>query len=291
MKFWKEAIIACSLVGATSAIAQSDSPTFNRIKERGYISIGHRDASVPFSYLDGAGEPVGYAVDICLAIVDDLKATLEAPDLDVRFVPVTSQTRIPLIANGTIEMECGSTTNNLRRQAQVDYLSTTFITGAKIATKTGSGIGSIADLDGKIIGLSQGTSSAKNIQAALDKLGVSYDVEFVKDHPRGWLSLSNGRVDAYGTDEVILFGLISKDQDPDGFAVVGDFISYDPYAIMVGQNDSQFRNAANAALVRLMRSGEIHELYAKWFEPGPTSINIPMSPQLKAAFELQALPD
>jgi glutamate/aspartate transport system substrate-binding protein len=272
-------------------LAESNSPTLDRIMKRGYVSIGHRDESVPFSYLDRNGNPIGYAVDLCLKVAEDLKVALKRPDLEIKFIPATSQTRVPLIANGTIDMECGSTTNNLSRQAQVDFLSTTFITGAKIVTKSGSGINGLADLEGKVIGLSQGTASSKSIQSALQRLGVNAKVELVKDHPRGWLNLSNGRIDAYGTDEVILYGLISKDATPDNYAVVGDFISYDPYAIMVAQNDSVFRNLANATLVRMMHSGEIHKIYDKWFAPGPTRINIPMSPRLKTAFELQALPE
>jgi glutamate/aspartate transport system substrate-binding protein len=294
MRLTKLIILAMALGGSAPANASEsadNSPVLARIVERGHVTIGHRDASVPFSYLDSEGKPIGYSVDLCLKIVEGIREELALPDLAVKYVPVTSQTRIPLIANGTIDLECGSTTNNLRRQKQVDYLATTFITGAKIVTKKGSGIKDIQGLGGKVVGLSQGTTSSKNVQEAMEAANVNGEVLMVKDHSLGWLNLQNGRTDAYGTDDVILYGLISKSENPQDFEVVGDFLSFDPYAIMIQQNDSKFRRMANSVLVRLMRTREIHAIYDKWFYPGPTNINIEMSPMLAAAFEIQALPE
>jgi glutamate/aspartate transport system substrate-binding protein len=279
------------LVSASAALAQPSGPTLTRIAERNAVAIGYRDASVPFSYLDNNGRPVGYMIDLCMRIVDGIRTALNRPELPVRFVAVTSQTRIPLLANGTIDMECGSTTNNLTRQRQVDFLSTVFITGAKLVTRRDSGVNGIADMNGRAIGLSQGTTSSQNVQRAMEAAGVRANVLMVRDHPRGWLDMETGRTDAYATDDVILYGLIARSRTPERFHVVGDYISFDPYAIMVPRNDSAFRTLGNGVLARLMRSGEIHQIYARWFEPGPDNINMPMGDLLRAAFQLQALPE
>lgn len=277
------------LAGVTPASAQ-DSPTLKRIKERGSISIGHREASVPFAYIAEGGKVIGYSIDLCMKIVDEIKKELKMDKLEVKLVPVTPQTRIPLLANGTIDMECGSTTNNLTRSKQVDYLPITFITGTKLLVKKGSGIKEIEDLKGKSIGLALGTTNEKAIKEVAEKLKIDLKYVMVKDHTQGWLNLENGRTDAYATDDVLLYGLISKAKDPSQWEVVGRFLSYDPYGIMVPRNDSEFRLIGTRTLADLMRSGEMRKIYDKWFNPGPTKINMPISADLKKAFEIQALP-
>ena len=267
-----------------------DSPVLQRIAERGEVSIGHRETSIPFSYIGDDEKPQGYSIDICMKIVDAIKAELGNDDITVKFVPVTGQTRIPLIANGTIDIECGSTTNNLTRQKQVSYLSTTFITGTKIASKKDSGITEIEDLEGKIIGLSSGTTNEKAIKALIEEKGLNVDIVAVKDHSQGWLSLETDRIDAYGSDDVLLYGLISKSKDPSQYQVTGRFLSFDPYAIMVPRNDSTFERLGRVVMSDMMRSGEMEEVYTKWFVPGPTNIDMPLSDTLKTAFEVQAFP-
>lgn len=287
-------LLVTALFGAGTLQVQADagdSPTLKRIEERGLVSIGHRETSIPFSYIGDSSEPIGYSIDICMKIVDAIKAELGRDDLAVKFVPVTGQTRIPLIANGTIDLECGSTTNNLTRQKQVEYLSTTFITGTKIASKKSSGITEIEDLNGKIVGLSSGTTNEKAIKAAIADLGLDVKVVPVKDHSQGWLALETDRIDAYGSDDVLLYGLISKSKSPDDYQVTGRYLSFDPYAIMVPRNDSTFERLGRVVMSELMRSGEMETLYTKWFVPGPTNINMPLSSTLKTAFEIQALPE
>lgn len=281
------AVVFAIGLGATPAQA---SPTLDKIKSAGQISVGHREASVPFSYMDDAGKPIGYSMDLCMKIVDEVKKELQMPDLKIKLVPVTSQTRIPLLSNGTIDIECGSTTNNLTRQQQVDYLPVTFITGTKLMVKKASGIKEIEDLDGKAVGLSLGTTNEKAFKAAAEagKLDVKYVM--VKDHPQGMLNMENGRTDAYASDDVLLYGLISKAKNPDEWTVVGRFLSYDPYGIMVPRDDSQFRLIGTRVISDLMRSGEMQKIYDKWFNPGPTNIKMPISDDLKKAFEIQALP-
>ena len=283
------ALVFTTMAGA-SAFAQDDSFVLKRIKERGVINIGHREASIPFSYIGSDGKPIGYSMDLCLKIVDKIKEEIKAPNLKIKYVPVTSQTRIPLMANGTIDMECGSTTNNLTRSKQVDYLAITFITGTQMGVKKNSGINEIEDLNGKAIALSLGTTNEKAVKAVIKEKGLNVKIVMVKDHPQGWLALETGRVDAYATDHVLVYGLISKSKDPSQFKVTGRFLSYDPYGIMVPRNDSTFRLLGNTVLADMMRSGEINKVYDKWFNPGPTNIKMPLSATLRSAFEIQALP-
>ncbi|HDZ71691.1 MAG TPA: amino acid ABC transporter substrate-binding protein, partial [Aurantimonas coralicida] len=208
-------------------------------------------------------------------------------DVEVRYVPVNPKTRIALMANGTIDLECGSTTNNLTRQEQVEYLPTTFITGTKILTRKDSGIQSVDDLDGKAIALAQGTTNERAVKAAVEEKGLDVKILPVRDHAEGMLALETDRVDAYSTDHILLFGLISNSKTPDDFAVVGDFLSFDPYAIMVPRNDSSFELAGKKALAELFRSGEIDAIYDKWFGP----MGVEQTDLLKAAFQIQALPE
>ena len=281
---------ATLLLTSVSTAYAAESMVLKRIKERGSINVGHRESSVPFSYIGKDGKPQGYSIDLCMKIVDAVKAELEMSDLEINLVPVTSQTRIALMANGTIDLECGSTTNNLTRQKQVDYLSTTFITGTKIASKKGSGITEIEDLEGKTVALSLGTTNEKAIKRVAKAKGITLKTLMVKDHPQGWLSVETGRADAYASDDVLLYGLVSKSKKPDDYQVTGRFLSFDPYGIMVPQNDSLYRRIGTVTLADLMRSGEAHKIYDKWFNPGPTGINMPMSDTLRIAFEIQALP-
>lgn len=294
MKFKNLGIVAISLAAFLSAGAMADevdsSFVLKRIKERGVVNMGHREASVPFSYIGDDGKPKGYSVDLCHKIVEAIKVSAESPDLKINYVPVTSQTRIALMANGTIDLECGSTTHNLTRQKQVDYLATTFITGTKIASKKGSGITELEDLDGKVIALSLGTTNEKAIKRVAEEKGLNIKYVMVKDHPQGWLNLENGRADAYASDDVLLYGLISKSKNPDDFQVTGRFLSYDPYGIMVPHDDSTYRRLGDVVLADMMRSGEMQEIYDTWFNPGPTDIGMPISATLKTAFEIEALP-
>ncbi len=283
----KSLIVILASFLLSSAAAAQDYGTLKRIKERGAITIGHREASIPFSYFDQNQNVVGYSVDLCRKVVDAVKRELGLKDLAVKFVSVTSQTRIPLIANGTIDLECGSTTNTLTRQKQVDFSDIVYITGTRLLVKKKSGIKEIEDLKGKNVAFTRGTTNERVLKAVnqREKLGIRF--LNVKDHAEGFLALETGRADAFSTDDILLFGLISKAKRPQDYAVVGRFLSYDPYAIMLRRDDSAFRLVVNRTLANLMRSGEIRKIYDKWFQP----MGVPMSPLLKAAFEIQALPE
>ena len=280
---------ALAFLAAAQPASAQKSFVLERIKARGTINMGHREASVPFAYIKD-GKVQGYSIDLCDLFVEKIKKTLKMLNLKVKHVPVTSQTRLALIANGNIDMECGSTTNNLTRQKQVDYLPVTFITGTKLASKKGSGITEIEDMEGKVIALSQGTTNEKAIKRIMKAKGIKIKIVNVKDHPQAWLALTSGRVDAYATDDVLLYGLISKSKNPGQYQVTGRFLSYDPYGLMVPRNDSTYRRIGTVLLADLMRSGEMLKIYNKWFNPGPTKINMPISDTLATAFVIQALP-
>ncbi|MDJ0741031.1 MAG: amino acid ABC transporter substrate-binding protein [Gammaproteobacteria bacterium] len=269
-----------------SALAQDLSGRLAQIADRGTIVLGHRESSVPFAYLDENQKPIGYSIDLCMKVVEEVEKAV-GRDLNVRFVPVNPKTRIALMANGTIDLECGSTTNNLTRQEQVEYLPVTFITGTKILTRKGSGIQSVDDLDGKSVALAQGTTNERVIKAEVEKKGMDVKILPVRDHAEGMLALETDRVDAYSTDHILLYGLIAKSRTPDAFAVVGDFLSYDPYALMVPRNESAFELVGKRALAQVFRSGEIDAIYEKWFGP----MGVEQTDLLKAAFTIQALPE
>jgi len=280
-------IAGAAALSASPASAQDLGPTLSQIKERGAIVIGHRPASRPFSYIGENEQPVGYTIDICKHVVDAVEDKIGVDDLEVRYTQITPQTRIPLMVNGTIDIGCGSMTNTLTRQEQVDYSYVTYITGTKILTKTDSGINGVEDLAGNSIALAQGTTNEKAVKAAIAEHNVkNVDILPVKDHDEGFLALRTDRVDAYSTDDVLLYGLIRKAKNPDDYAVVGDFLSYDPYAIELPQNDSQFRLLVNRTIASLARSGEIHEIFKKWFDP----MGIPMSDRLRTSFDVHTLP-
>jgi glutamate/aspartate transport system substrate-binding protein len=276
---------------ATPAFAQELVGTLKKIKDSGTITIGHRESSIPFSYLDEKQQPIGYSMDLCAAIVEEVKKELMMPTLTVKMNPVTSQTRIPLMANGTIDLECGSTTNNLTRQKQVAYAPITFVTGTKLLVKKSAKIKSYKDLKNKTVVVTQGTTNERVIKALSDKDNLNIKFLNAKDHAESFLTVESGRAAAFSMDDVLLYGLVAKAKKPKDFEVVGNYLSYDPYGIMYRKNDQDFGVVVTRALAGLMRSGEINKIYDKWFVgklPSGESIGMPMSPLLKAAFELQS---
>lgn len=288
MKLFKPIMAIAVAVSLTvpALVVQARTGTLAKIDAAGEIVIGHRESSVPFAYLDKDQKPIGYSIDLCMKVVEAVSAEL-GKQLSIKYVPVNPKTRIALMANGTIDLECGSTTNNLTRQEQVEYLPTTFITGTKLLVRKNGGISSVADLDGKAIALAQGTTNERAVKAAVEKLGLNVKILPVRDHAEGMLSLETDRVDAYSTDHILLYGLIAKSKSPEDFAVVGDFLSFDPYAIMVRRDDSAFELIGKKAFAEVFRSGEIDAIYEKWFGP----LGVEQTDLLKAAFKINALPE
>ena len=298
MKFSTLSKLTAGLLASTflaaPVVAQELTGTLKKIKDSGTITLGVRETSIPFSYLDDKQQAIGYSIDLCMAIVEEVKKELMLPTLTVKTNPVTSQTRIPLMSNGTIDMECGSTTNNLTRQKQVAFAPVTFVTGTKLVVKKASKIKSYKDLKGKTVVVTQGTTNERTIKALSDKENLNIKFLNAKDHAESFLTVESGRAQAFAMDDVLLYGLVAKAKSPKDFDVVGDYLSYDPYGIMFRKNDGDFAVVANRALSALMRSGEINKIYEKWFIgklPSGETMGMPMSPLLKFGFQLQALPE
>ncbi|MBX3672477.1 MAG: amino acid ABC transporter substrate-binding protein [Burkholderiales bacterium] len=288
------AAVAALALLATPAIAQELTGTLKKIKDTGTITIGHRETSIPFSYLDEKQQPIGYSMDICAAIVEEVKKELGVAQLTVKYNPVTPQTRIPLMANGTIDLECGSTTNTLTRQKQVGFGPTTYITGTKLLVKKSSKIKSYKDLRNKTVVVTQGTTNERIIKALSDKENLNIKFLNAKDHGESFLTVESGRAVAFSMDDILLYGLIAKAKAPKDYEVVGDFLSYDPYGQMYRKGDEDFGVVIRRAIARLMSSGDLAKLYDKWFIqklPSGETMGVPMSPLLKAAIQLQALPE
>ena len=279
-------LTAFAAIALAIPAAAQDGGRLAKIAESGTINIGYRESSVPFSYLDADQKPIGYSIDLCMKLVEGVEEAV-GKDIEINYVPVNPKTRIALMANGTIDLECGSTTDTLTREEQVGYLPVTFVTGTKLLVRGNSGIESIDDMDGKTIALAQGTTNERAVKAAVEEKDLDVRVLPVRDHAEGMLSLETDRVDAYSTDHILLFGLKQKSKTPDDFQVVGDFLSFDPYAIMVPKGDADFALVGKKALAGVFRSGEITGIYDKWFGP----MGVEVTPLLSAAFQLGALPE
>jgi glutamate/aspartate transport system substrate-binding protein len=279
------ALIATAI--ALSANAQELTGTLKKIKDSGTVTIGNRESSIPFSYLDDKQQPVGYSMDLCNKVVDAIKAELKLPALKVAYNPVTSQNRITLMQNGTIDLECGSTTNSVDRQKQVSFGVATFVTGIKMLVKADSGITDIAQLDGKAVVTTTGTTSDALIKAS--EKGKHIDVKNIygKDHADSFLMVESGRAAAFVMDDVLLAGLVANAKNPKEFMIVGDALRVEPYGIMIRKDDPQFKALVDKTLTGLMKSGEIVKIYDKWFlnpiPPKGVNLNLPMSKELKDA--------
>jgi glutamate/aspartate transport system substrate-binding protein len=266
-----------------AGVAQAD--TLAKVKETGVFTIGHRDASIPLSYYDDKQKPIGYSVEICERVADALKKELKKPDLQIKYQLVTSANRIPLLANGTVDIECGSTTNNAERQKQVSYLPTTFVTANRIMYKKGTGISVLADLKGKTLVSTAGTTNIKQVtQINADKnLGVN--ITSANGHAESFLMVETGRAAAFAMDDILLAGLIATSKEPGQFEVSKEALSVEPYGIMVRKDDAKFEALAAGVVKGLMKSGEINKIYDKWFlkpiPPKNITMNVPMSPNLK----------
>ena len=282
--------LAALVSGHAAAGAEELSGTLAKVKELGYITIGHREASVPFSYLDDKQQPIGFAMDICAKIVDAVKRELKMDKLEVRYQLVTSAMRIPLLANGTIDLECGNTTNNTERQQQVWYTNTHFLTASRFLSKVESHVGAIADLKGKTIVSPAGST---NIKQALDfnsRLNLGMTIIPVKDQGEGFLMVETGRAAAFVQDDIILAGLIATSKDPKAYVISDDAFSRpEPYGIILRKDDVAFKALADATTSALYRSPEGAALYSRWFTqaipPKDINLNIAMSAALKRAFE------
>jgi glutamate/aspartate transport system substrate-binding protein len=293
------AALALALAAAATGNAEELAGTLKKARDSGAITIGHRENSIPFSFLDDKQQPVGYSMDICAAIVEEVKKELTLATLEVKFVSVTPQTRIQLMANHTIDLECGSTTNTLTRQKQVAFSPPIFISGTKLLAKKSARVKSYRDLKGKMVVVTQGTTNERILKALSEKENLGIRFFNARDHDEAFLTVESGRATAFAMDEILLHGLVAKAKNPKDFEVVGDFLSYEPYGIMFRVNDDAFGTVVRKAVARLMGepgqcNGSIRLIYKKWFAdrlPGGQALGLPMSPLLEAVCRTNALPD
>ena len=273
-------------LSACPSMAQELTGTLKNIKETGAITLGFRDSSIPFSYLDDNQKPVGYAMDICYKIVDAVKKELKLDKLEVKLNPVTSATRIPLMANGTIDLECGSTTNNAERQKQVWFTNTHFLTASRFVSKKANNIKSIDDLKGKSVVSTSGTTNIKQLNEANTARNLGINIIPAKDHAEAFLMVETDRAVAFVMDDILLASLVAGSKEPTAYVISTDaFSKPEPYGIMVRKGDPEFKKLGDDAVTALMKSGEINKIYTKWFQspipPKNSSLNVPMSDTLK----------
>ena len=266
----------------TTSAAADRIDTLKRIRDTASLTIGVREASVPFSFIDTQKQPQGYSVDLCLRVADAIKSELKLPRLDVRFVPVTSANRIAMVVDGKVDLECGSTTNTRDRQKDVAFAYTTFVAGIKMLARKSSNISGIDDLRGKTVIVTRGTTSEKMLRRLDEDRVLKLTILEAKDHDESFAAVADGRAVAFPMDDVLLYGLISKASQPDDYAVVGKFLSVEPYAIMMRKDEPAFERLVDRTLNELFQSGEIRRIYARWF--ATKELNVPMNPYLKEAF-------
>ena len=278
-------ILPLLLVAACGFAASAQAQTLDKVKKEGVIVIGHRDASIPFSYLDDKQQPIGYSMDLCMKIVDAVKAELKMPNLQVKLNQVTSATRIPLMANGTVDMECGSTTNNIERQKQVAFITTTFVTANRLVSKKASKISTLDDMKGKAIVSTSGTTNIKQITELNAARNLGMNVMAAKDHAESFLMVETGRAVAFAMDDILLYSLVASSKAPADYTITNEALSVEPYGIMIRKDDPTFKKVADAAIQALFKSGEINKIYAKWFQsaipPKNINLNLPMTEALK----------
>ncbi|MBM2885887.1 glutamate/aspartate ABC transporter substrate-binding protein [Chromobacterium amazonense] len=281
-------IAGCTLAALASlpAGAAELTGTLKKIKESGVIVLGNRDSSIPFSYYDNNQKPIGYSVDLANKVVDEVKKELKMPNLQVRYNLVTSQTRIPLVQNGTVDLECGSTTNNAERGKQVAFSVGIFEIGTRLLTAKTSGIKDFPDLKGKNVVTTAGTTSERLIKAMNASKNLGMNVISAKDHGESFLMLESGRAAAFMMDDALLYGEMAKAKNPANWTVTGKSQSYEIYGCMLRKDDPAFKKVVDTALTNTFKSGEINKIYAKWFTspvpPKGLNLNFPMSDELKA---------
>ena len=281
------ALVGAALV-ATGAYAQEPTGTLKKIKDTGTITIGHRESSIPFSYLDDKQQPIGYSMDLCAKVVDAVKAQLKMPNLKVAYQPVTSANRIPLLQNGTIDLECGSTTNSVERQKQVAFGPTYFVINVSAAVKKDSGIKKFADLNGKTVASTSGTTSIPLLRGYQKAQGIDFKEVQAKDHAESMQLVATDRAHAFIMDDILLAGQIANQQNPGAYVILEESLRTEPYGMMLRKDDPQFKTLVDKAVGDVYKSGEINKIYAKWFTSPipPRNINLKFeqTPAIKEAF-------
>lgn len=290
MANFKNTALAAALCAMALPAAAGD--TLAKVAENGRMSVAYRESSIPFSYIAGPGKPVGFSVDLTNAIVQEVKRRVNKPLLEVEYISVTSANRIPLLVNGTIDLECGSTTNNAARGKDVAFAINHFYTGTRLLTKKSSGIRNYADLAGKTVALTSGTTNVLVLRKYNQEKGLSLQFLLGKDHADSMLLVESDRAVAFAIDDVLLYGLAASAKNPAAWEVVGDSLQVEPYACMVRKDDPKFKQLVDGVIGGMMKSGEFDKLYAKWFmspiPPNNINLRLPMSKDLRDNLKAQS---
>jgi glutamate/aspartate transport system substrate-binding protein len=293
-RFLWAAVVVAPLLASPAAHAQELTGTLKKIKESKSVTIGYRESSIPFSYVNKVGDPIGYSIDLCNAVVDEVSKELEGVEIGVKYRQVTAETRIPAVRSSEVDLECGSTTANLERKKEVAFSPIFFVAGTKLLVALSSGIRSYRDLRDKTVVVTAGTTNEAAVRAISEKqhLGIKFLVG--KDHAQSFGMLKEDKADAFATDDVLLYGLVATTRSGDRYHVVGEYLSYDPYGLMYRKDDPDFAAIVDRTFSRLAQSRELVQLYNKWFQqrlPTGETLNLPMSPPLEEIFRVQGLPD
>jgi glutamate/aspartate transport system substrate-binding protein len=289
-KLIRPAVLSLLLAAAAlPASAQTlASPTLQKIAETGSISLGHRESSIPFSYYDDKQQVVGYSQELMLKAVEAIRAAVKKP-VAIKLVPVTSQNRIPLVLNGSVDLECGSTTNNVERARQVDFSTNIFVVGTRLMTKKDSGVKDFADLQGKNVVVTAGTTSERLLRKFNEAHKAGMSIISAKDHGESFLTLETGRAVAFMMDDALLYGEKAKAKKPDDWVIVGKAMSEEAYGCMMRKGDPAFKKIVDTAIAKAMSSGEAARIYARWFQtaipPKGLNLNWPMSDDVQALFK------
>jgi glutamate/aspartate transport system substrate-binding protein len=288
-------LLLAALLPATAGFAQGGgqggeglSPTLARIKNANVVHVGYRESSPPFSFLDQANRPIGYSLELCEAIVEEIAAEVDAPDLKIEYVKVTSDDRIPAIVQNKIDLECGSTTANAERSKQVAFSPLIFVAGTKLMVPKASPISAATDLKGKTVVVTKGTTNEQAMRNVDRKLQLGLNIVIASDHEQSYQMLADGKVDAFATDDILLYGLIAHHRSQDKFRVTGDYLSYEPYGIMFRKGEPEFAGVVERAFRKLGSDHDLIPLYEKWFVrrlPTGERLDVAISPQLEEAFQ------
>lgn len=283
-------LAGCLLTTAAGAQTGGEglSPALAAIKSRHAVHLGYRESSPPFSFLDQANRPIGYSLELCQAVVDEIGVEVDDPGLKIEYVKVTSDDRIPAVVQGKIDLECGSTTANAERSKQVAFSPLMFVAGTKLMVAKDSAISAPKDLQGKTVVVTKGTTNEQAMHALDKKLNLGLNIVTASDHEQSYQMLVDRKADAFATDDILLYGLIARHKSQDKFHVVGDYLSYDPYGIMFRRGEPQLKEVVERAFRKLGTNHDLVPLYNKWFVsrlPTGERLNVAISPQLEDAFK------
>ena len=288
------AVAATSQAWAQDASVGALSGTLKKIKDTGTITLGYRESSLPFSYLNKRGQPIGYSLDLCREIVEEASTELDGMDIKVALSPVTSADRLVRVRAGEIDLECGSTTSNLQRQKDVAFSPIFFVAGTKLMVSKASKVTSYRDLAGKTVVVTAGTTNEAALRTVSNKQKLGINVVTERDHAESFAVLEAGKADAFATDDVLLYGIIATEPRAHDMKVVGEYLSYDPYGLVYRRDDPAFAAVVNSAFARMATDRRLTELYNRWFLrrlPTGETLNLPMSPQLEEIFRVLGTPD